>query len=235
MIPRYPGLKVIKPVTIRYFDPSRREYVRLRSPQIELNVEQGARLSSARDVRRGRARTCGCSARTSGSSRWVRRRSCARASCLYAQSAASSFCCCCRLRGLAGAFVYARQRQVVMLDQAGYRNRRAMKVAQKGLHEAEYLLKEKSARKDEPVVEPTAPVLCGGVAGALEVSRRQAEHPAGGVLRGRRASRSSASAVRRKDCCAVKRACWRPAIWRGSRPRAWSCRRCRGPMTRPGG
>lgn len=54
------------------------------------------------------------------------------------------------LGAVAGAFIYARRRQVVMLDQAGYRNRRAMKVAQKGLREAEYLLKEKSARKDEP-------------------------------------------------------------------------------------
>jgi hypothetical protein len=52
--------------------------------------------------------------------------------------------------GLAGAWAYARQRQVVMADQAGYRNRRAMKVAQKGLREAEYLLKEKSQRKGEP-------------------------------------------------------------------------------------
>lgn len=40
MIPRYPGLKVIKPVSISYFDLKKREYVRLRSPQIELNVEQ---------------------------------------------------------------------------------------------------------------------------------------------------------------------------------------------------
>ncbi len=42
LIPRYPGLKVIKPVTFSYFDLGTREYVRLRSPQIELNVEQGA-------------------------------------------------------------------------------------------------------------------------------------------------------------------------------------------------
>ena len=29
-------------MTFSYYDPAKREYVRLRSPQIELNVEQGA-------------------------------------------------------------------------------------------------------------------------------------------------------------------------------------------------
>jgi hypothetical protein len=37
-----------------------------------------------------------------------------------------------------------------MRDQAGYRNRRAIKVAQKGLKQAEYLLKERSGSKGEP-------------------------------------------------------------------------------------
>jgi hypothetical protein len=46
LIPRYPGLKVIKPVTMSYFDLVKKEYVRLRSPQIELNVEQGTAVAS---------------------------------------------------------------------------------------------------------------------------------------------------------------------------------------------
>jgi hypothetical protein len=54
------------------------------------------------------------------------------------------------LAGLAGAFVYVRQRQVVLMDQAGYRYRKAMKVAQKGLKEAEYLLKEKAGKDGGP-------------------------------------------------------------------------------------
>ena len=41
LIPRYPGRKVIKPVTFSYFDLGRRTYSTLRSPEIELNVEQG--------------------------------------------------------------------------------------------------------------------------------------------------------------------------------------------------
>src|SRR5512143_2207914 len=40
VLPRYPGLKVVKPITFSYFDLGKREYVRLRSPQLEVNVEQ---------------------------------------------------------------------------------------------------------------------------------------------------------------------------------------------------
>jgi hypothetical protein len=46
--------------------------------------------------------------------------------------------------------VYARRRQTAMLDQAAYRNRRAIRVAQKGLKQAEYLLKEKAGAKGSP-------------------------------------------------------------------------------------
>ncbi len=49
------------------------------------------------------------------------------------------------LAGLAGVFVYARQRQAAMMDEVGYRNRRAIKVAQKGLRQAEQLLRTGSA------------------------------------------------------------------------------------------
>ena len=41
-IPRFPGLKAIKPVSFVYFDLKRNEYVTLRSPQLEVNVEQGS-------------------------------------------------------------------------------------------------------------------------------------------------------------------------------------------------
>ena len=41
-IPRFPGLKAIKPVSFVYFDLKRNEYVTLRSPQLEVNVEPGA-------------------------------------------------------------------------------------------------------------------------------------------------------------------------------------------------
>ncbi len=148
MIPRYPGLKVIKPVTMSYFDLKKREYVHLRSPQIELNVEQGAAGSApvVSGVNREDVRLLSQDIRfiKMNAPSIVRPGERLYKDPLFILLAFLPFI------GVIGAYVYARQRQVVMADQAGYRNRRAMKVAQKGLREAEYLLKEKSARKGEP-------------------------------------------------------------------------------------
>jgi hypothetical protein len=47
---------------------------------------------------------------------------------------------------LVGTVVYTRRRRSIAQDEAGYRNRRAIRVAQKGLKQAEYLLKEKGAK-----------------------------------------------------------------------------------------
>ncbi|MEW6512113.1 MAG: BatD family protein [Bacteroidota bacterium] len=141
LIPRYPGVKVIKPVTFAFFDPRKREYVRLRSPQIELNVEQGTAPAApliaggnredvrllSQDIRFIKLADAGLS----------RRGEALHASGIFLVMVLLP------LAGLAGAFVYTRQRQAVMLDQAGYRNRKAMKIARKGLKQAEYLLKEK--------------------------------------------------------------------------------------------
>jgi hypothetical protein len=54
------------------------------------------------------------------------------------------------LGGLVGAFVYVRRREAAMRDQVGYRNRRAIRIAQKGLKQADYLLKEKGGSKGTP-------------------------------------------------------------------------------------
>jgi hypothetical protein len=143
LIPRYPGMKVVKPVTFSYYDPSKREYVRLHSPQIELNVEQGAAAvtplisgGSQEDVRL-----------LSQDIRFIRlgepelspRGEHFRTNGLLIAMLLLPLACA------GGAFVYARQRKAEMLDQAGYRNRRAIKVAKKGLKQAEYLLKEKGS------------------------------------------------------------------------------------------
>jgi hypothetical protein len=143
LIPRYPGLKVIKPVTFSFYDPSKREYVRLRSPQIELNVEQGAAAvtplitgGSQEDVRLLSQDIRFIKLDDSGLS--------PRGEHLHA----SAFFIVMLLLPLGfagGAFVYARQRKAEMLDQIGYRNRRAINVARKGLKQAEYLLKEKGS------------------------------------------------------------------------------------------
>jgi hypothetical protein len=143
LIARYPGLKVIKPVVFAFFDPVKRQYIRLRSPQIELNVEQGAAPlaplisgTSREDVRM-----------LSQDVRFIKLSEGGlvhRGEYFYTSAVFMSMMLM-PLLGLAGAFVYSRRRQAVMLDQIGYRNRQAIKVARKGLREAEYLLKAKGS------------------------------------------------------------------------------------------
>jgi hypothetical protein len=148
VIPRYPGLKTIKPIAISYYDVNRREYMRLRSPQIELNVEQGT--AAAQGTISGVARED--VQLLSQDIRFIKvagskfHRADERPYTSLAFWLAMLLPCA----GIAVAFVYARQRQSVMLDQAGYRNRKAMKVAQKGLKSAEYLLKETSGKGGAP-------------------------------------------------------------------------------------
>jgi hypothetical protein len=148
LLPRYPGLKVIKPLAFVYFDPVKKEFVRLRSPQIELNVEQGP--ASATPLITGLPRED--VQVLSQDIRFIKvsASSLARRGEALHTSAGFIALVLLPLLGLAGAFVYTRQRQVAMADAVGYRTRRAIKVAQRGLHEAEYLLKEKSGTKGEP-------------------------------------------------------------------------------------
>jgi hypothetical protein len=148
MIPRYPGLKVIKAITLSYFDPSKRAYIRLRAPQIELNVEQGVAspVQTPVGVSREDVQLLSQDIRFIKVTNPTLFRTGEKpyASPLFLVLIALP------LLGVAGAFVYARQRQVVMLDQAGYRYRKAITVAQKGLRQAEYLMKEKSGQAGEP-------------------------------------------------------------------------------------
>ena len=143
LIPRYPGGKVIKPVTFSYYDPAKREYVRLHSPQIELNVEQGTApvtpLISGGSQEDVRLLSQDIRFIKLGESTLAPRGEHLHNSGLFIAMLLLPLACA------GGAFVYARQRQAVMLDQAGYRNRRAIKVARKGLTQAEYLLKEKGS------------------------------------------------------------------------------------------
>jgi hypothetical protein len=148
VIPRYPGLKVIKPIAISYFDLNRREYMRLRSPQIELNVEQGTATAppTISGVTREDVRLL------SQDIRFIKVAD-ARLYPMVARPYTSPVFLILLLLpigGIIGAFVYAHQKQIVMMDQAGYRNRKAMKVARKGLKVAEYLLREKSGQQATP-------------------------------------------------------------------------------------
>jgi len=50
MIPRYPGKKSIAPVEFSYFDTKKKEYVRLISPQFDLQVEGSATEQSSTNI-----------------------------------------------------------------------------------------------------------------------------------------------------------------------------------------
>ncbi len=146
LIPRYPGRRTIKPVEFSYFDLAKNHYVTLHSDEIEIDVAQGAAgatpfiSSNSRedvqllnqDIRFIKV----------GQPSLVRQGSHLHTSGVFVGMMLLP------LAGLAGAIVYARQRQAVMSDVVGYRNRRALKVARKGLKNAELMLKELSGGKE---------------------------------------------------------------------------------------
>ncbi len=142
VIPRYPGKKTIKPVTFSFYDPGKRSYVTLSSSPIELTIEQGAaqlpslisgggkegvqllnqdirfiKLTESSLVQKGRS------------------------SLISPLLVVLAFL---PLGGLVGAFVYAKQKKADRLDDIGFRSRRAIKIARKGLRTAEDLLKKSS-------------------------------------------------------------------------------------------
>lgn len=140
LIPRYPGEKRIRPITFTYFDLGKKEYVTLRSPELTMTVEPGdtpiapMAVGGAReDVRL-----------LSQDIRFIKvadGRLARRGDYLHT-STGFVVLTLLPLLGLVGAFVYARQRQVALADEVGYRNRRALRVARRGLRKAEQLMKE---------------------------------------------------------------------------------------------
>ncbi len=146
LVPRYPGKKIIKPVEFSYFDLGKNEYVTLKSPQLEINVEQGpagatpfVSSSPREDVQM-----------LSQDIRFIkvdRPAFVKRGEYLYTSGTFIALLLL-PLAGLGGTLVYTRKRQAVMSDVVGYRNRRAIKVARKGLKNAEVLLKEVSGGND---------------------------------------------------------------------------------------
>lgn len=151
LIPRYPGRKVIKPVSFSYFDLAKREYVNLKSDQLELNVEQGPASaaplvvgSSREDIRL-----------LSQDIRFIKvaHHGFARQGEYVHTSVTFIVLLLLPLGGMVAAFLFARQRQVLMADEAGVRNRRAAKIAQKGLKNAERLLKATKGAGSQPKLE----------------------------------------------------------------------------------
>jgi hypothetical protein len=148
VLPRYPGLKTVKPITFAYFDLGRKEYVRLRSPQIDLNVEQGAA---------GPAPLVAGTPREdvqllSQDIRFIKISppSFARRGDRLLNEPLFLALLFAPVAGLAGVVAFARRRRAELADAAGYRNRRAVRVAQKGLKQAEYLLREKGGSQGTP-------------------------------------------------------------------------------------
>ncbi|MFN0158195.1 MAG: BatD family protein [Bacteroidota bacterium] len=142
LIPRYPGQKSIKPVTFSFYDLGKKEYVSLSSSPLDLKVEPGAAGVApyvaggsredvqmlSQDIRFIKVSDGGLAKRgqflhTSG--------------VFFAMLLLP-------VAGFAGALFVSRNRQSMMSDEAGYRNRRAIKVAQKGLKQADELLKGKN-------------------------------------------------------------------------------------------
>jgi len=147
LLPRYPGLKVIKPVTFSYYDPVKRDYVRLRSPQLEINVEQGAAPPPAlvagtrEDVR---LLTEDIRFIKVGNPSFRR-----KGEVLHTAPGFLALLFL-PLAALVGAYIVARRQSSEMRDQVSFRIRRALKVAKKGLKQAEYLLSEKGDAKGSP-------------------------------------------------------------------------------------
>lgn len=134
LFPRNPGTRTLKPVAFAYFDPAKRQYVSLTSPQIDLTIEPGTAsapvMSGAskedvkllsqdiRFIKVGRLRKSGESY-----TRWW-----------------FLLLLALPLVGLVGAAVFARQTRSAELDVAGTRYRKAARVAQKRLRQAEQLI-----------------------------------------------------------------------------------------------
>jgi hypothetical protein len=143
LIPRYPGQKVIKPVRFVYFDLSKRSYVTLESQQIDLTVEQGVAQTAPLVLGGSRENV----SLLSQDIRFIKVTGdgLVRAGEVLPMSGVFIALLFLPIVGFVGAFVYARQRHAEMLDEVGYRNRRAMRVAQRGLKHAEQLLKGRDA------------------------------------------------------------------------------------------
>jgi hypothetical protein len=127
LIPRYPGLKTIKPVAFSFYSPVKRDYVRLRSPELDLNVEQGTTPAPA---------AAGTSIREdvrllTQDIRFIKVRSTSfdRPGEYLYNSGMFLGLLLFPVAGLVGAFLYGKRLRAERVDIAGYKNRRAMKVA----------------------------------------------------------------------------------------------------------
>jgi hypothetical protein len=151
LIPRYPGQKHIKPVRFVYFDLAKRKYVTLNSEEYVLDVEQGAVTTGpatslvprsdvellTQDIRFIKVTDGGL----------------ARRNQFVHTSGGFIVLLLLPLLAFGGVVMFARQRKTELADEAGYRNRRAIKIANKGLKQADAILNQKVVMSSEQKVK----------------------------------------------------------------------------------
>jgi hypothetical protein len=163
LIPRYPGMKTVKPVTFAFFDPAKKKYIELSSPELSLNVEQGAsappNLAGA-NVRED-VRTLTQDIRFIK----VRNSEFQQPDEFTYNSAFFIALVFLPLAGFGGAYVLTSKLRADRADAVGYRNRRAIKVAKKRLRTAEGFLKSSSDGAGAPT--QVGPKFYSEISGAL--------------------------------------------------------------------
>ena len=139
VIPRYPGSKTINPVLFSYYDLDKRAYVNLSSAAMQISVGQGtgsAASSLTTSAQREGVQLLSQDIRfiKAGDGSLSRRGERLYASPLFVLLSVLP------VLGFVVLFVSSRRREAAMRDTVSLRNRRAMRIAQKRLRQAEQLL-----------------------------------------------------------------------------------------------
>ncbi len=138
LIPRYPGEKTVKGVSFSYFDPKKKSYETLRSRDVVLTVDPGAASAGGSSLTiPGRE---GVQV-LSQDIRFIRTEGdlVPRGERLYSWTVMAGLALL-PLFGFAGLLLTLRRREEATRDVAGFRNKRAVRVAQKGLRHAKQML-----------------------------------------------------------------------------------------------
>jgi len=138
LIPRYPGKKTIKPVSFSYYDLRKRRYETLTSKEVVLEVEPGA-AGVAGSPLAGTMRE-GVQV-LSQDIRFIRTEGelGLRGDRFYSLPLVAGLALL-PVAGFAGLVIAMRRREADRKDVAGFRNRKAVRVAQKGLRHAKQML-----------------------------------------------------------------------------------------------
>jgi hypothetical protein len=145
LLPRHAGEQRIPPITFAYFDPEKKNYVALHSPEFVLTVEKGTEAAPeyATGISKEDVKLLGEDIRFIKSGNLSLR----RAGELFIGSPLFVVLLFSPILGFVGFVVYAKRRERLMGNVVLLRNRKARKMAQRRLVEAKKLLTEK--KKEE--------------------------------------------------------------------------------------